>query len=146
MKAQVIGSGAFGHLRVRLGARDLDVPLAVLPPRLRTPNAEFVAVVSRGNVIGAEPHGSAWLETQDRVREVFNSEWDPIGVAADVADEYDIYIAEVFELLRDRRPESDIARHLKRIETESMGLSDTGDERRIRTARCLLALDLPTMR
>ena len=36
-----------------------------------------------------------WLTIQDQIRAVLNSDWDPIGVADIVDDEYDMYIAHI---------------------------------------------------
>ena len=49
--AEVIGPGAPGYLKVRLGARVRDVDPAGLPPALRMPNARFVAIVRGGEFV-----------------------------------------------------------------------------------------------
>lgn len=76
-------------------------------------------------------------EFQDRakryhqaIREALLREWDPIGVARipEAQDEYDGYVASVFQLLVQRSPASKIFDYLWWLETEHMGL--TGDRQR----------------
>jgi hypothetical protein len=71
------------------------------------------------------------------MRAVLNAEWDPIGVAAMVADEYDGYIAGLHRLLGCGASNHDVAEHLKVIEVEHMGLSETARDRRLRVAASL---------
>ncbi len=144
VEARVIGPGARGHLRVRLGQREQDVPMDRLPPTLRALNSEFVAVVQGGNLLRIDALGPAWLDIQDKVRSVLNRSWDPIGIAGDVEDEYDSYIADIYEMLRVGSSPHDLAAHLLQIETESMGLHGSPGLQRLEVARQLLALELPT--
>lgn len=76
---------------------------------------------------------------------MLNAEWDPIGVADAVADEYDSYIAGIYALLRRAASPPELAEHLVRIERESMGLEGLPVERRLEVARRLRALDLPVV-
>ena len=145
VEAHVIGPGSPGHLKVRLGQRERDVPVERLPPALRTPNSEFVAVVEGGDLLRVEPAGRAWLEIQDRVRAVLNADWDPIGVADAVADEYDSYIGVIYSMLRRDASPDELAAHFLQIETDSMGLSGLPEESRLEVARRLLALELPSL-
>ena len=144
VEAVVIGPGSPGHLRVRLGGRERDVPTDRLPPTLRTPNSEFVAVVQGGDLLRVETAGRAWLAIQNRVRTVLNSNWDPIGVADEVADEYDSYIGSIYSMLRRSASPDEIAAHLLQIETDSMGLAGLSEDQRLKVARQLLALELPS--
>ena len=54
------------------------------------------------------------------------SKWDPIGVSDEpnAADEYDMYIGDVFELLRRSAKDDEIAEYLRWVETERMGLTN----------------------
>ena len=47
-----------------------------------------------------EPAGAVWLDIQRQIGAVRNEHWDPIGVADSVADEYDIYIAGLYAMLK----------------------------------------------
>jgi hypothetical protein len=143
-EATVIGPGSPGHLRVLLGQRARDVPSERVPPSLRTPNSRFVAVVQGGDFLRVETAGRAWLVIQDRVRAVLNANWDPIGVAEDVADEYDSFIGVIYWMLRRGTSPEELAAQLLKIETESMGLDGLPEVRRLEVARRLLALELPT--
>jgi len=76
-------------------------------------------------------------EYQDRakryhqaIREALLREWDPIGVAQipEAQDEYDGYVASVYQLLVQRSPPSKIFEYLWWLETEHMGLN--GDRQR----------------
>jgi len=52
--------------------------------------------------------------------------WDPIGVKdiPEAGDEYDMYIGDVYDLLRHGASSEEISKHLINIETQRMGLSD----------------------
>lgn len=143
IEAVVIGPGSPGHIRVRLGERERDVPSDLVPLELRTPNVRFVAVVQGGDLLRVETAGRAWLSVQDRVRAVLNSKWDPIGVADQVADEYDSYVDAIYSMLRRKAAPAEIAAHLLEIETEVMGLAGQSEDRRLDVAHQLLALELP---
>ncbi len=76
-------------------------------------------------------------ELQDRakryhqaIREALMKEWDPIGVAQipEAQDEYDGYVASVYQLLVHRSPATKIFDYLWWLETEHMGLN--GDRQR----------------
>jgi hypothetical protein len=149
LEAVVIGPGKPGQLRVALdrGHRKFvaDVPFDLLQPALRMPNSEFVAVVSGRDVVRVEPAGRIWLIIQDQIRAVLNKEWDPIGVADDVDDEYDMYIGYIYSLLATGAAEQVIADHLLRIEIERMGLPGTPMNQRLRVAANLRNLQLPPL-
>lgn len=144
VEATVIGPGSPGHLRVLLGQRERDVPSERVPPSLRIPNSQFVAVIQGGDFLRVETAGRAWLVIQDRVRAVLNANWDPIGVAGEVTDEYDSYIGVIYSMLRRGTSPEELAAHLLEIETDSMALDGLPEARRLEVARRLLALDLPT--
>lgn len=149
VEAFVIGPGRRGNLRVSLGRPLLkwvvDVPAEQLPADLRTPNSEFIAAFERGEVLGVAAAGPAWLDAQNQIRTVLNRDWDPIGVADVVADEYDDYIDDLYWLLSDGATEEAIAKHLLGIETVSMGLAGRPLEALRRTAALLKELSLPAI-
>jgi hypothetical protein len=125
----VIGPGQPGHLRILLGSGDdertVETESERIPPALRMPNSKFVAVVNGTRVVRVEPLGSQWFELEGRIREVLNTEWDPIGVSDFVADEYDGYIGGIMSMLRAGASQGAIAEHLLRIEVDAMGLETT---------------------
>jgi hypothetical protein len=94
-------------------------------------------------LLGVEPAGQAWIDFRDRVRAVLNAEWDPIGVAAEVTDEYDSYLGGIHSLLARDASADELAAHLLRIETETMELSPQPAERRRAAAHRLRTLQLP---
>jgi len=60
-----------------------------------------------------------------RVSEILYYVWDPLGVvpAPQARDEYDAYVPQVVSMLQQWKSKEEIARHLHRIEGETMGLS-----------------------
>jgi hypothetical protein len=149
MQARVIGPGAHGSLKIRVeGAgdtsRDLDVPIERIPSQLRMPNSEFVAVVHLGEFRRVEPEGKAWLEVQRQIRAVLNEDWDPIGVADSVADEYDGYIAGLYSMLKQGASSDSIVRHLLTLESQ-MGMTVNRTAHLHEIAENLRALGLPTI-
>jgi len=149
LEAVVIGPGKPGQLRVTLGRGErefvTDVPSDLLQPELRMPNSEFVAVVSGREVVRVEPAGRIWLTIQDQIRVVLNADWDPIGVADIVDDEYDMYIGRIYSLLATNSTEQTIADHLLRIEHERMGLTGTPMVQLLRVATNLRNVKLPLL-
>jgi hypothetical protein len=147
LEAVVIGPGKPGQVRVALGRGErkfvADIPFDLLQPALRMPNSEFVAVVSGRDVVRVEPAGRIWLTIQDQIRVVLNGDWDPIGVADIVGDEYDSYIAQIHSLLVTNSTEQTIADHLLRIEHERMGLTGTPMSQLLRVAANLRSIQLP---
>jgi hypothetical protein len=61
----------------------------------------------------------------ERVGEILHYVWDPIGVSGvpQARDEYDSYVPLVAQMLMEGKKEEEIARHLHRVEGETMGLS-----------------------
>jgi len=149
LEAFVIGPGRRGNLRVSLGRPLLkwvvDVPADQLPADLRRPNSEFIAAFERGQVLGVAAAGPAWLDAQDKIRTILNRDWDPIGVANVVADEYDSYINDLYWMLRDGSTEEAIAKHLLSIETGAMGYAGRPLPELQRIASYLKELSLPAI-
>ena len=60
------------------------------------------------------------------IRRVLMEKWDPIGVAdvLQAQDEYDSYICGVIDLLQDQASREEIEEHLRRIESDTMGMTD----------------------
>ena len=149
LEAVVLGPGRPGRVKVTLGRGEqqfvADVPVELLDPSLRMPNSEFVAVVNGRDIVRVERAGKSWLIIQNQVREVLNRDWDPIGVADIVGDEYDGYIGEIHSLLAKHASEKDISDYLLSVEVERMGLTGTSDDQRLRVARNLQNLQLPTL-
>jgi len=154
--ARTLGPGEPGLVRVLLTwagkgvpASLLEVPVERLPASLRTPNASFVAVMSRREFVRVEPVGDAWLEFQDRMREVLDREWDPIGCGRGWNDlrgwsgEYDIYVSELHALLEAGASDVSVARRLLAIEAKSMGLQPTPMDRLLAVAALLRRIERP---
>ena len=57
------------------------------------------------------------------VRQILFAEWDPVGINmnADMIDEYDYYVPEIYILVYDGRPASEIAAQLELFHTTCMG-------------------------
>jgi len=110
------------------------------------PNSEFVAVVKGRELVRVEPAGRIWLTIQDQIRAVLNRDWDPIGVADVVDDEYDIYIGHIYSLLATDAGEQAIADHLLWIELERMGLTGTPMNQLLQIASNLRSLQLPPLK
>lgn len=123
-----------------------DVPVELLHPSLRLPNSEFVAVVNGRDLVRVEPAGRVWLTIHNQIREVLNSDRDPIGVADIVDDEYDMYIGHIHSLLIKGAREQEIAEYLLWVELERMGLTGTPMDQRLRVAKNLRDLHLPPLK
>ena len=149
LEAIVLGPGRMGRVRVTLdrGQQQFvtDVPVELLHASLRLPNSEFVAVVKGRDVVGVEPAGRTWLTIQNQMRDVLNRDWDPIGVADIVADEYDMYIGQIHSLLAKSTSENDIAEYLLWVEVGRMGLTGTPISQRLVVAKNLLKLHVPSL-
>ena len=147
LEAVVIGPGKPGLLRVALGREQrqfiVDVPFDLLPSSLRLPNSHFVAVVQGRELVRVESAGRFWLTIQNEIRSVLNNDWDPIGVADIVDDEYDMYIGSIYGLLASDASEQAIAEHLLSIELERMELKGTLMSRLLEVAARLRELTLP---
>ena len=150
LEAVVLGPGRPGQVKVALGRGQrqfvADAPFELLQPSLRMPNSEFVAVVKGRELVRVEPAGRIWLTIQDQIRAVLNRDWDPIGVADVVDDEYDIYIGHIYSLLATDAGEQAIADHLLWIELERMGLTGTPMNQLLQIASNLRSLQLPPLK
>jgi hypothetical protein len=67
-----------------------------------------------------------WQQIRSEIRRTLMSKWDPIGVSdtPEAADEYDMYINGIYNLLKNAATDEDMTAHLRMIETERMGLTD----------------------
>jgi len=82
-----------------------------------------------------EPDRIRYDVVAERVGEILHCVWDPIGVAKipQARDEYDGYVPLIAQMLIERKKKVDVARHLRSIAGERMGLnltpaSDAHDE------------------
>ncbi len=150
LEATVLGPGQPGYVKVTLGCGQqqfvADVAVELLPSSLRMPNSDFVAIVKGRDVVRVEPAGRAWLNIRKQIRDVLNRDWDPIGIANEVTDEYDMYIGHIYSLLSKSSSEKEIAEYLLWVEVERMGLSATPIDRLLSVAKNLRELDLPSLR
>lgn len=149
LEAVVLGPGRPGQVKVTLGRGQqqfvADVPVELLGPSFRLPNSEFVAVVSGRDLVRVEPAGRIWLTIQNQICKVLNADWDPIGVADIVEDEYEMYVEHLHSLLAKGASEQDIAEYLLWVELERMGLTGTPTDQRLQVARNLQKLRLPSL-
>jgi len=74
-----------------------------------------------------------------------HADWDPIGVADVVGDEYDRYVGRIYSLLASDVSEQAIAGHLLSIELERMGLGGTPMYQLVKVAAKLRNLQLPPL-
>jgi len=80
---------------------------------------------------------------QDAIRRVLYEDWDPIGISGIAPrDEYDAYIAGVYELIASKRSDSDnaLVELLARVETDNMGLKPSKTAKLRLVAMKLLSL------
>ena len=83
--------------------------------------------------------GRRWRK---RIREVLNSEWDPVGVGASSEDDYDSYAGRVAAMLRAGALDADLLQYLHWAETVDIGMP--GDMARLnRVLASLRAVDPP---
>jgi hypothetical protein len=83
-------------------------------------------------------------EIQDRIHAILLHDWDPIEVANEplAQSEYDSYVGGVYRLLASGTSEQEIVAHLRKIETEGLGLSRADWSTLIPVARKLKALNV----
>ncbi len=83
-------------------------------------------------------------EIQNSIRQVLFGEWDPIGVNDNpkLADEYDSYIAPIYQILTGSRSEAELVAFLERTERQTIGVSSESNDHAQRVARRLLSLDV----
>jgi hypothetical protein len=67
---------------------------------------------------------------QMAIRDVLMTDWDPIGVGhlTGTQNEYDGYVADIYQLVSSGSTQREISVHLWKVATEDMGLS--GDKQR----------------
>src|SRR5579862_4883310 len=65
-------------------------------------------------------------EVRNAIRNILMQKWDPVGVkdVPEAADEDDPYIGDIYDLLKHGVSNEELSKHLVKIETERMGLSD----------------------
>lgn len=65
-------------------------------------------------------------ELRNAIRNILMRRWDPIGVkdVPEAADEYDMYIGNISDLLTQGISSKELSEHLVKIETGRMGLTD----------------------
>lgn len=70
-------------------------------------------------------------ELYGRIDEILFFQWDPLGVsyAVEVRDEYRTYTPKIYSLLKNSAIVTDIARELKRLENEWMGVAINEQQR-----------------
>ncbi len=59
----------------------------------------------------------------DRVRDVINRDWNPIGVSDLPEDEYDGYIGPISSMIQNRSSDEEFLKYMQWVELEQMGLS-----------------------
>jgi hypothetical protein len=83
-------------------------------------------------------------QIQESIRGVLLHEWDPIGVkdVPEAQDEYDGYVGGVYGLLVSGATAEQLAEHLWKIETDTMGLSTPDQAALLPVAQNLRGLDV----
>jgi hypothetical protein len=150
-RVTIVGPGPRGFLRAHYQLDPdetvaIDVRTETLPPDLRLPNTTFVGFIIGRDLVRVEADGEAWLEIQNRIRDVLNQQWDPIGVADIVGDEYDGYIGEIHGLLKSGASLVAIAEHLRSIEAVRMEVRVSPREKLRSVVESLQRLELPDPR
>jgi hypothetical protein len=145
LEGVVVGSGDPGLLKIALGRGRrqfiADVPIEYFPASVpRLPNSRFIAVVLGREFVRV---ASSDPTIEDQMRWVLNADWDPLGVADERDNEYDMYIGGIYLLLASDTPEHAIAAHLLSIEVEGMRLKGTPMNQLLEVAAKLRKLQLP---
>jgi len=101
----------------------------------------------------AEKHGGARRITKmsidkeasrvwrGRIREILNSEWDPIGGCPE--DEYDSYVGTLTAMIREKASDDDLLQYLKWVESDYIGLGTFDAERARKVIASLRRLGIP---
>jgi hypothetical protein len=76
----------------------------------------------------------------DRVRDVINREWNPIGVSDLPADEYDSYVLPIASMIHHRSSDEALLRYMKWAEVEQMGLSPFDRDKAVKVIEILRAI------
>jgi hypothetical protein len=147
LQAVVIGPGNPGTLKiqVRRGGSTfvMDVQAEKIPSELRLPNSSFVALVNGRDFVAVDLLGNTWVEVEDRIRTILNGDWDPIGVAQAVDDEYDGYIEGILALLTRATGVDELMEHLRSIEIDRMALRGSSPDKLRTVPEALRSLQLP---
>jgi hypothetical protein len=74
-----------------------------------------------------DPERRKGRDMQRAIGDILLRNWDPIGIAdvAEAHDEYDAYVGGVYRLLASGASPKQIAEHLARVETSTLGFADT---------------------
>jgi hypothetical protein len=64
-----------------------------------------------------------------KIRNVLNQEWDPIGVADSIDDEYNSYVGDIARLIRENATDDNLMRYLEWAESVHMGFGRFNQER-----------------
>jgi len=69
-------------------------------------------------------------EIRVQIRRILMEEWDPIGVSEtpEAADEYDLYIGGVYDLLARGASKADIFAYLRAVEVDRMEMIDASGQ------------------
>lgn len=83
-------------------------------------------------------------QIQESIRGVLLHEWDPLGVmdVPEAQDEYDGYVGGVYGLLVSGATAEQLAEHLWKMETDTMGLSTADQAALLPVAQSLRGLDV----
>ena len=76
-----------------------------------------------------------------RIRDILNSEWDPIGGCPE--DEYDNYVGTLAAMIRDKASDDDLLQYLKWAECDHIGLGTFDAERARKVIVSLRSLGVP---
>ena len=102
-----------------------------------------MALVAGRDFVRVDPVGRAWIEIEGRIRTILNDDWDPIGVAVAVDDEYDGYIAGILTLLMNGSSVDALVGHLRSIEVDRMALRGSLPDKLKAVAEALRSVQLP---
>ena len=76
-----------------------------------------------------------------RIRDILNSEWDPIGGCPE--DEYDSYVGTLAAMIRNQASDDDLLQYLKWAEYEHMGIETFDAERARKVIAFIRKLAVP---
>ena len=146
IQATVIGPARPGLVKIELGSGNTkhaaDIPVDRIPPHLRIPNSVFLAVMFGGELVRVEDFDQQLIDTQERIRAVLNTQWNPIGAAHAVDDEYDSYISGIMAFLEGGATADQLAEHLRLIEVDQMTLRESPWNKLLAVAEALCSIQL----
>ena len=64
-----------------------------------------------------------------RIREILNTEWNPISVPGSPEDEYDSYGAELVVMIRNGATDDALVAYLRHVQTDRMGMACNDTEK-----------------